>query len=310
MKQLKIILGLLFVVSGVTVFAQQDPMFTQYMTNPITINPAITGVRKVDNISLVFRKQWVGIEGAPTTASLSYQGPFFKDNVGLGCNLIHDIIGPVVQTGFYVDYAYHLKFDNNKQNNLALGIMGGFNYYTFDLYSLRSDEPDNDIALDGVDRRFLPNFGIGLFYYTPQFFFGASMPKMLRNSLSKTENTLSLEDKEERHFFVMTGYIFDLSRKIKFKPSVIGRFVYGAPISLDLTATFMLYDKVWIGGMYRWGSSIGGLIRWQINPKIHLGYSFDFSNSRLKAYNQGTHEIFLSFDIGNSDRIERVRRFF
>jgi type IX secretion system PorP/SprF family membrane protein len=310
MRQLKIILGLLFVVSGVSVFAQQDPMFTQYMTNPVTINPSITGIRKVDNISLVFRKQWVGIEGAPTTASLSYQGPFFNDKVGLGCNLIHDIIGPVVQTGLYVDYAYHLTFDEGKKHNLSLGIMGGFNYYTFDLYSLRTDKPDDDIAMDGIDRKFLPNFGIGLFYYTQKFFFGASMPKLLRNSLSEADNSLTLDDREERHFFAMTGYVFDLSKDIKFKPSLIGRMVNGAPVSLDVSATFMLYDKIWIGGMYRLGSSWGGLVRWQISPKLHLGYSFDMANSRLKAYNQGTHEIFFSFDLVSDERIEKVLRFF
>lgn len=310
MKQVKLILGLIFVLVGATAWAQQDPMFTQYMTNPVTINPSIAGSRKVDNLSLVFRKQWVGIEGAPTTTALSYQGAFFNDKVGLGCNLIHDIIGPVVQTGLYFDYAYHLKLNDEKKRFLALGIMGGFNYYTFDLYSLQSDEPDDDVAYDGIERRFLPNFGVGLFYHTPNFFFGASLPKILRNSLSKTENTLSLEDKEERHFFAMTGVIIDVSNDIKFKPSMIGRGVDGAPVSLDLTATFMLYDKVWLGAMYRLGSSWGGLVRWQINPKLHLGYSFDFANSRLKSFNNGSHEIFISYDFGSDELIRNVKRFF
>jgi type IX secretion system PorP/SprF family membrane protein len=310
MKQLKLILGLIFVLEGASVWAQQDPMFTQYMTNPVTINPSIAGSRKVDNLSLVFRKQWVGIEGAPTTASLSYQGAFFNNKVGLGCNLIHDIIGPVVQTGLYFDYAYHLKINEEKKQYLSLGIMGGFNYYTFDLYSLRSDVPDDDIAISGIERRFLPNFGIGLFYHTPNFFFGASMPKILRNSLSKADNTLTLEDKEERHFFAMTGIIIDITQNIKFKPSMIGRVVNGAPLSLDLTATFMFYDKVWLGAMYRVGSSWGGLVRWQINPKLHLGYSFDFANSRLKSFNNGSHEIYISYDFVSDNLIENVIRFF
>ncbi len=310
MRNLKLIIGFIFVLSGASALAQQDPMFTQYMTNPVTINPAIVGLRKVDNISMVVRKQWVGIEGAPTTAAISYQGPFRENKVGLGCNLIHDIIGPVVQTGLYIDYAYHLTFDENNRHNLSMGIMGGFNYYTFDLYSLRSGGPDDDINQVEPDMKFLPNFGVGVFYYNPSFFFGASVPKILRNSLSAADNSLGVEDKEERHYFLMSGAIFKIYDGIKFKPSVIGRIVNGAPASFDLNATFMLYDKIWIGAMYRLGSSWGGLVRWQINQKMHLGYSFDLSSSRLKKYNNGTHEIFISYDFGSDELISNVKRFF
>jgi type IX secretion system PorP/SprF family membrane protein len=310
MKKISFISGILLIVSTMGLFAQQDPMFTQYMTNPITINPAIAGVRQVDNLSLVFRKQWVGIEGAPTTAALSYQGPFFNNKVGLGANLIHDIIGPVVQTGLYAQYAYHLPFDEQKTRNLSLGIMAGFNYYTFDLLSLHADQPDDDIADDGLKRKFLLNFGIGALYHTERFFIGASFPKLVRNSLSDEDNTLTIEDREERHFFLMSGYIFDLSQNIKLKPSIIGRMVNGAPVSLDATATIMLFDKIWFGLTYRVGSSFGGLIRWQINQRFHIGYSFDYFNSRLSSYNQGTHEVFLSIDLGNENKLNSSKRFF
>jgi type IX secretion system PorP/SprF family membrane protein len=310
MRRLKHTISFLLILLGIQGFAQQDPMFTQYMTNPLTINPAISGTRDVKNLSLVYRQQWVGIEGAPKTISLAYNGPYKTTKVGLGANLIHDRIGPVIQTGLYLDYAYHLLLNEEKQYNLSLGIMGGFNYYKFDLLSLSVYEPDDNIAPDGKDQKFLPNFGVGLFYYTPKFFFGSSVPKLLRNSFSGSSTDLTIEDREERHFFVMTGYIFDITNNIKLKPASIGRFVNGAPVSLDLTGTVILYDKVWLGLTYRLGNALGGIARWQINPKLHLGYSFDYATSRLRQYNSGTHEIFISYDFVPNDIKNTVKRFF
>jgi type IX secretion system PorP/SprF family membrane protein len=310
MKYLKLIIILLIVFGWRAVWAQQDPMFTQYTTNPVTVNPAIAGFRKVDNISLVSRKQWVGIDGAPTTVTLAYQGSFSDDNVGLGLNLIHDRLGPVVQTGVYFDYAYHLILDNVKRSRLSLGVMGGFNYYVYDLLSLYYNDSDDDITNDGYDNKFLPNFGVGIFYHNPKYFMGISVPKILRNSLSDSDNTLTVSDKEERHSFVMAGGIFILAENIKFKPSFIIRGVNGSPASVDLNATVMLYDKIWLGAMYRIGSSGGGIIRWQLNDNLHVGYSFDFATSRLKAYNSGTHEVLLSLDIFSRKPKSNVERIF
>jgi type IX secretion system PorP/SprF family membrane protein len=280
------------------------------MTNPITINPAIAVVRKVDNVSLVYRNQWVGLEGSPVTSALSYQGVFFEDRVGLGANLVHDRIGPVVQTGLYFDYSYDLLLDDEGNKRLSLGLKGGFNFYNYNLLNLRYGQPDNDITLDGKNTKFLPNFGVGLFYYTDNFFFGASVPKLLRNSLDDMENTLTSENKEERHYFFMTGYILPITDNIDFKPSAILRMVSGAPVSLDLTATIMLYDRIWVGGMYSLRNSFGGLARIQISPRFHFGYSVDFSNNRLRAYNNGSHEIFMSYDFVANDVINSIRRYF
>ncbi len=309
-KGLKHIFTLIIILTGLNSLAQQDPMFTQYMTNPVTINPAIAGTRNVNNLSLVYRHQWVGIAGAPRTASLAYSGPFKDTKVGLGANLIYDLIGPVRQTGLYLDYAYRLPLNKEKERILSLGLMGGFNYYQFNLLDLYSGEPDDDINADGKNNKFLPNFGLGVFYYTPKFFAGISVPKLLRNSFTEANSDLSVENKEEQHIFIMSGLIIDLTKDIKVKPSLIGRIVNGAPVSLDATATFMLYDKIWLGASYRFGDSWGGIIRWQINNNLHIGYSFDFTTSRLRGDNNGTHEFFLSYDFIPKDKKDLVRRFF
>jgi type IX secretion system PorP/SprF family membrane protein len=293
MKHIKYLIGLYLLLSAANVLAQQDPMFTQYITNPVSINPAITGVNKISMLSLLYRKQWVGINGSPTTILLTFDGVPKYRNMGLGGSLIQDRIGPVVQTGLYFNYAYHVKFDDEK--NLSLGLMGGANYYKFDLLSLYYDNPDQDIPIDGIYKKLLPNFGFGAFYYTPKYFLGFSIPKLLRNSLSDVGTNLTTENREERHMFVWAGMLINLNDKIRFKPSLIGRVVNGSPVSLDMNATFILYDKVWFGVLYRLGVTWGGLVRWQIIDNIQFGYSYDLSSSRVKGYGTGTHEIYISY---------------
>ncbi len=298
MKNLKYIISLGFCLLFASVWAQQDPLYTQYLKNPITINPAITAYMKIPNISLTARTQWSGMEGAPNTAAFSYQSPLSGYNVGIGGNLIHDRIGPVIQTGIYLNYAYHLTLDNEKERELSMGLMGGFNYYSFDLLPLRINETDNLInPSDGINRRFLPNFGVGLFYHSPQFFFGASIPKLLRNSLSEGDNSLTVEDKEERHLFAMTGAIIDLNNDFKFRPSAIGRMVNGAPVSADINATLVYNEEIWIGALYRIGVSWGGMLGWQLNDRTYLAYSYDFNHRLLRGMGFNTHEIMISFNL-------------
>lgn len=291
----KLIVGIFLVMSVWSARAQQDPMFTQYNKNPLTINPAIAGVRNINNLTLLLRSQWVGMEGAPKTSTLSYQ-TILNNEMGLGLNLIYDQIGPVSQTGVYADYAYRLTIDQEKDRNLSLGLMLGLNHYSFDLVSLRVNEYDEDIPVGGRYTMWLPNFGVGGFYYTPKFFLGFSIPKLLKNSLSAADNTLTAADREERHIFAMTGAIFELNPYIKLRPSAIGRIVNGAPASLDLNASLIYNDKISVGALYRIGVSIGGIIGWQLNDQLHLSYSYDFYNKNLGSYSFGTHEIVLSYE--------------
>ena len=299
---------LVFLLSTLTVYAQQDPMFTQYMNNPISINPAIAGSREVANLTSIFRKQWIGIDGAPSTMSLTFDNSFKENKVGLGTSIIYDVIGPVIQTGLYFDYSYHLMFEDQKK--LSLGLMGGFNYYHFDLVNLRSYSEDDDIATDGYSSKFLPNFGVGIFYYTPNFFIGASVPKLLQNSLEDSDESLESENREERHYFLMSGCIFNIDEDIKLKPSAITRIVAGSPVNFDLNLTLMLKDKFWIGATYRFKNSVGGIVRWQLNDQLHLGYSYDYSTSLISNYNYGSHEIFISYDFIRKGERKIRQRFF
>ena len=159
-KRIKINLIIFFLLGIISsVSAQQDPMFTQYMHNPVSINPAYAGSRGTLNIVSMHRRQWVGIDGAPKTLTLSVNSPFIKFNVGVGLSLIYDQIGPIKQTGIYADYSYHLRVTS--KTKLAFGLKGGFNYYDVNLLNLIGTDGDDYVALYGARKMFLANIGIG-----------------------------------------------------------------------------------------------------------------------------------------------------
>lgn len=301
-----IIILILLLFSAWNAAAQQDPMFTQYMHNPVSINPAYAGSRGTLNVVAMHRQQWVGIDGAPKTLTLSVNSPFLKYNVGLGLSLIHDEIGPVKQTGLYADYSYHLKVTTKAK--LAFGLKGGFNMYDINLTELAGAEDDDYIALNGVQKLYLPNFGVGTYLYSDRFYLGLSVPKLLQNNLSDNSNTLA--NKEERHFFIMGGVVIDVAENIKFKPSSTIRIVSGSPTSKEFSAAFLLHEKLWLGGMYRLDDSFGAMVKFNVTDKLSLGYSYDSTQSNLRHDSQGTHEVYISYDFAFKNRKILSPRYF
>jgi type IX secretion system PorP/SprF family membrane protein len=286
--------------------AQQDPMFTQYMHNPVSINPAYAGSRGTLNFTAMNRQQWIGIDGAPKTLTLSINSPFIDYNVGIGFSLIYDQIGPTKQTGLYADYSYHLKMTNKIK--LAFGLKGGLNIYEYNLTNLIGAANENNLAL--YNNLYLPNFGIGSYLYSDRFYVGLSIPKMLQNSLSDVKGSLQLLDKEARHYFLTGGVVVDVAENIRFKPSSTVRMVSGAPVNVELSAAFLLHDKLWVGGMYRNDGSIGGMVKFDITNQLSLGYSYDATESALRYYSQGTHEVYISYDVAYRNKKILSPRFF
>ena len=289
-----------------SVSAQQDPMFTQYMHNPVSINPAYAGSRGTLNVVAMHRQQWVGIDGAPKTLALSLNSPFLKYNVGVGFTLLYDQLGPTKQTGLFGDYSYHLKLNNTTK--LAFGIKGGLSIIEKDLNNLVHYNDDEYLALNGYQKLYLPNFGIGSYLYSNRFYIGFSIPKLLQNSLSDNKNTIV--NKEERHYFFAGGVVIDVSENLKFKPSATLRVVKGSPVSTELSAAALLNEKLWLGAMYRLNDAVGAMIKFEISKQLSLGYSYDYTLSKLGAYSQGTHEVYISYDFIRKGRKVLSPRYF
>lgn len=289
---LRSIVALALGLAGLSGQAQQDPLYSQYMFNTLAFNPAYAGSADVFTVMALSRHQWVGFEGAPSTQTLLAHSPLPKENMALGLSLITDKIGPTRQTSAYADYAYRIR--TGEDTRLAFGLKGGINLYQADLASLSSVDPDN--ASVNIRGQLLPNFGFGLFWHSPRYYVGASAPKLLENEID-TEGAALVTASEVRHYYLMGGYVLDVDRHLKFKPAMMLRLVEGAPLSLDVNANFLLRDRIWFGAMYRLGNAFGLLGQYQVNDQFRIGYAFDLTTTSMNAYNAGTHEIMLSYDL-------------
>ncbi len=295
----------LLMLAGNTVKAQQEPTYTQYMFNTQTINPAYAGTWGTTGFMALAREQWTGIENAPSTQTFSFQTLHKNENVGLGLNIINDKFGLEKRLSVFGDYSYLVQID--EELKLRLGLKVGFSSYSNNLSSY--DVIESDPRFMGSSKyQFMPNFGVGAFLYKEKYYFGLSVPKIVNNEF-KAENNYSTQA-EIRNLFIMGGYVFNLSDRIKFKPTMLGKMTAGAPVQLDFTGNFLIADRFWLGAMVRTGDSFGFLAQWVISNKLRFGYSVDFTTSRLRSYQNGTHEVMISYEISRmKDQLLSTRLF-
>ena len=230
-KGMRLIVLLGLVLLGDRVTAQQDSQYTQYMYNTMMINPAYAGSRDCTSIFALYRNQWVGLDGAPKTASLSFHTPFEEKHIGIGAGIYHESIGPQSTNVVDVDFSYTLEFDESK---LAFGLKAAAGFYNFDRNKLNLLYP-NDASFEGKANTFLPNIGAGVFYYGEKYYVGFSIPYLLdTKTFSKTDERKITDINEKQHYNLMGGYVFDLSPDFKFKPAALMKMVSGSPLQVDL----------------------------------------------------------------------------
>ncbi len=275
---------------------QQDPMFTQYSNNIQSINPAYAGMwEKIGFFSMV-RRQWAGIDKAPLTEIFSFHTPLRNEFVGLGLNVINDQIGREKRLSVFGDYSYKLLIKQDVY--LRLGLKFGFLNYNNNLNEYKL-YPDNryDPAYQGdINLKFMPNFGVGGFLYSDDWYISLSVPKLIKNDFKANVNNYS-SVAETRHVYITGGYIFHMPDNIKFKPAMLLKGTINAPVQLDISANFLIKDRFELGVMYRTGDAIGFIAQWIFNRKLRLGYAIDFSTSKIAGYQNGSHEFVVSYDV-------------
>jgi len=298
MKRIK--LGYLLAILTIVLFSseaisQQDPMYTQYMYNTLSVNPAYAGSRDALSVTGLLREQWVGIDGAPSTQTLTVHSPIYSDNMGLGLSVINDVVGPIHQTMLFADYSYSIRTTSTAK--LAFGLKAGVNIFQADLLGLHPEQ-GGDPAIYNISNKLLPNIGVGVYYYSDRGYFGVSAPKLLEQTIDEYDSSVitDFNNKERRHYFLIGGYVFNLSDNVKFKPSFLVKAVVGAPVSIDLSGNFLFNDKLGVGLAHRLDDSLSGLLQYYFTPQFRIGYAYDFTLSELQDYNSGSHELMLGYD--------------
>jgi type IX secretion system PorP/SprF family membrane protein len=298
--------------TGFGVYAQQDAQFTNYMYNTININPAYAGSRGCLSVFGLHRTQWVGLDGAPTTNTFSIQMPLGK-KVGVALGVINDRIGPSVENNISGDFSYSVP--TSETFKLSFGVKASVNLLDVDFNKLNIQNRPASSFAQGIDQKFSPNIGAGVYYHSDNSYIGLSVPNILETEhydkgtkIGSTTTTYTA--KERMNFYAIAGHVFDLSENIKFKPAVLAKIVTGAPLQVDATANFMFNEKFVLGAAYRWSAALSALVGFQATDSWFIGYGYDLETTKLAGYNSGSHEIFLRYEMFNKyDKIVSPRFF-
>ncbi len=300
----KIFLTAILVWAASSGHAQQQVMYTQYMFNGLAINPAYAGSHETLSLTALAREQWTGIDGAPSTQTFSAHAPIKAKRIALGLLVLNDEIGVTSQTGAYASYAYKINFE--QKGTLSMGISGGFTYFN----AAFSEVSQSDPSFGNADiQEFQPNVGVGFYYYTDRFFAGISTPQLLETTFDQNNN--DSDSKLLRHYFATAGYVIDLNSYLKFKPHALIKYVEGAPLQLDLNASVLFQEVIWLGVSWRSFDSLDGILQIQATPQFQIGYAYDFlTTTDLSRVNGGSHEIMLNYRFSFSKNKVVTPRYF
>ena len=281
----------LMFVMVLAVNAQQRPIQSLYMFDPLLVNPAYAGTQVQLSATAIYRNQWVNLEGAPKTFTATIHSGFKKTKMGLGVIMGNDQIGIHNDFSFYGVYSY--KIQVTQKGTLSMGIQGGFNNIRSD-YTKLNLKNLNDPNLSGQLTKMNPNVGAGVFYYQKDLYLGFSVPQIINNSVFDVEGNGSLS-KQLRYYYISGGFTKSLTHNLKVLPSTLIRIQEEAPVSFDINTTFVLYDVVGLGVSYRLNEGMVGLFELQINENFHVGYAYDFTTSALNQFSNGSHEIMVNY---------------
>ncbi len=293
MKQI-IIISIL--VLSFTVRGQQLPQQTQFMFNQYAFNPAFAGVTDSWEAVANNRYQWIGITDAPRTFTMTAQGPFKNEKMGIGGFVYTDIVGPTRRLGFQASYSYHLQLSETIKLSLALSF--GFNEWLLDADKITTVDDNDPFFSNGLIKSFSPDGKFGFYLYHKNWYVGGALPQLIHNKLKFKSVVVDTRSYLEDHFYLNAGYIFRLGDDWQIEPTTLVKIAYPAPTKIDFAVKVMYKNAVWLGGGYRTNDAFYAMIGYNHDQKIKLGYSYDFTTTALKSYSNGSHELFMAVTFG------------
>ncbi|GGF18227.1 PorP/SprF family type IX secretion system membrane protein [Echinicola rosea] len=307
MKSLKYILivaGIIFTCLDAK--AQQAPVFSQYMFNPLFLNPAYAGYKQQIYLQSYYRKQWTSVPGSPETFAISGDGLITDTNVGIGGHIMVDRLGAQKTTGGYANTAYHLRVSN--EGYLSFGLGAGLVNTSLDGAMLNPMDPSDPSVSTGNERVLYPDLRAGLFYYNPKFYAGLSADNLFSSSFNFDNGAVLVQPSS--NLYLTAGTIIDVSYNVAIKPSILYAEDFNGPSRLDLNAFVLLGEKLWVGASYRTSVnlqgeefqgetkrpvSVVGLVEFYVNDRLRIGYAYDHNVSGFSTKAFSTHDFSVGY---------------
>lgn len=289
--------------------AQQEVMTSQYMFDGLLLNPAYAGSHPYVSGSLLHREQWLNVAGAPTTSVLAIDGPLWNDRMGLGFTLVHDRIGISRDMEMAGTYSYSIRTGHD--GRLAFGLKAGISLYSARLGDLTYWDENDQVYAQDIRNAVVGKFGFGLYWHNDRSFVGLSVPTLYAaDGKISSSAPDGMDHYFVQHYYLYAGHVFPLNSAFDLKPSVLIKYQQQAPPEVDLNCNVLYKERFWLGVGYRTGDAVVGMVEYQVNPHLRIGYAYDMTTSLLRTYSSGTHEIMLGVDLGHElIRIKTPRYF-
>jgi type IX secretion system PorP/SprF family membrane protein len=274
---------------------QLGPVTNQYILNPLTLNPACAGDRGALNMAAFYRKQWVGVAGAPVTMTLAADAPFADSRLGLGLLISNDRTGVMRETRIRTAYAYRIRMNSGV---LSFGLGAGVIATNTAWSDLVVTDPEDSHYL--VDSRVfaVPDFSFGTFYLGSKFFAGVSVPRLIGYDFNFEKNKYSMSlDFGKYSYLLNSGYLVDFSSKTGLLLSTLLTYIPGNGLLYDVNAHLNFNERMWTGISYRNDRSLAALLQVSVSNQLKMAYTYDFDFGRLGRYSAGSHEVMVRYEL-------------
>lgn len=299
---------LILIINGIS-YGQYVPVYSHYMFDGSSINPAYAGCREVFSTSVFYRNQMLGLDGAPQALTLSAHAPLKSKKIALGLIFINNNIGVSNDMGLFTNYAYSIKL-SQEDRKLSFGLGAGLFMMNSKWSEIVTNDANDPMFNYNSPVYAAPNFSAGIYYYTRKFFAGISLPYFLTYKHDPTVNKYKLNNGfSEFNYFFTTGYQFTVTEFLKIKPSALITFNQNKKMPLDFNVDFIYKDLLWFGASYRFKNTMVAMIGMHVNPQLSIGYSFEYMFSDLNKCTYGNHEIILRYEFGYKIEANNPRHF-
>ncbi len=260
---------------------QHNSSYSQYMFNGLLLNPAYAGSNDALNLTSLYRKQWLGLDGTPTTLTFSGHMPLKNRKINLGAVVMSDKFGVTEHNKVNLVYAYRIRL---LKGEFSFGIEAGIDAYRANWDQVKTTQLRDPSFAVNTEKKILPQAGFGVYYYKPHFYVGMSVPSLIGNSFNKYQTTV-----------FNLGFVAGVTDNFKIKPALLLKYVLNSPVDANVSSTFYWKNVIGLGFGYSLNGISMAYMDLKITDQFRIGYSYDYISTELRNYNAGSHEIMLRY---------------